>query len=37
LPHRATVLKSFLQGQCNGTTITDDGTNLGGGTIDAAN
>lgn len=37
LPHRASVLTSFLTGQCNGTVITDDGTNLSGGAIDAAN
>jgi hypothetical protein len=37
LPRRAAVLKSFLQGQCTGLAIADDGTNLGGGSIDAAN
>jgi hypothetical protein len=37
LPQRSNVLTSFLRGQCNGTTITDDGTNVGGGAIDAAN
>jgi len=37
LPRRSTVLTGFLRGQCNGAPITDDGTNLGGGAIDAAN
>jgi hypothetical protein len=37
LPRRATVLKAFLQGQCTGAPITDDGTNIGGGAADAAN
>jgi hypothetical protein len=37
LPHRSDVLTAFLRGQCNGTPTTDDGTNLGGGPIDAAN
>jgi hypothetical protein len=37
LPQRETVLVNFLNGQCTGVSITDDGTNLGGGAIDAAN
>jgi hypothetical protein len=37
LPQRETVLVNFLRGQCTGASITDDGTNLGGGAIDAAN
>jgi hypothetical protein len=37
LPQRSTVLTNFLNGQCSGASIADDGTNLGGGAIDAAN
>ncbi|HEX2691917.1 MAG TPA: hypothetical protein VHN14_35150 [Kofleriaceae bacterium] len=37
LPHRSTVLTSFLQAQCNGTAIVDNGTTLSGGPTDAAN
>lgn len=37
LPHRAQVLIAFLRSQCTGTTITDDGSNLGGGPPDASN
>jgi len=37
LPQRSTVLTGFLKGQCNGASITDDGGNLGGGAVDAAN
>lgn len=34
LPERALVLSNFL---CSGGSVTDDGTNVGGGAIDAAN
>lgn len=37
LPHRSDVLTRFLDGQCSGGAITDDGTDLGGGATDAAN
>lgn len=37
LPRRSTVLTQFLKAQCSGAAITDDGTNLSGGSIDAAN
>jgi hypothetical protein len=37
LPHRSAVLTAFLQAQCGGAGITDDGSNLGGGAPDAAN
>jgi hypothetical protein len=37
LPHRSTVLTNFLNGQCGGVTIADDGNNLGGGAVDAPN
>lgn len=37
LPQRQNVLVNFLRGQCNGTTVTDDGTNVGGGAVDAPN
>ena len=37
LPARAATLTAFLQGQCTGAPITDNGTNLGGGAIDAPN
>jgi hypothetical protein len=37
LPQRKSVLGSFLRDQCSGVPITDDGTNVGGGAIDAAN
>jgi len=37
LPHRAQVLNDFLAAQCTGQQTVDDGTNLGGGALDAAN
>ena len=37
LPRRGAVLTSFLRGQCSGVAITDDGTNVGGGAVDAPN
>ena len=37
LPHRGDVLTQFLRGQCGGGAVTDDGTNLSGGAIDAPN
>lgn len=37
LPQRANVLINFLQGECTGGSVTDDGTNIGGGAVDAAN
>ncbi|HEX3757269.1 MAG TPA: hypothetical protein VHW23_01125 [Kofleriaceae bacterium] len=37
LPQRSAVLTGFLKGQCSGVSITDDGGDLGGGAIDAAN
>lgn len=37
LPQRKAVLTQFLRNQCSGIAITDDGTNVGGGAIDAAN
>jgi len=37
LPRRSQVLSSFLNSQCTGAPITDDGTTLSGGPIGAAN
>jgi hypothetical protein len=37
LPQRGDVLTQFLRGQCSGGSITDDGTNLSGGPLDAPN
>lgn len=37
LPQRQTVLVNFLNGQCTGASVADDGTNLGGGAVDAPN
>jgi hypothetical protein len=37
LPHRSTVLTTFLQGQCIGVSPVDNGANIGGGGLDAAN
>lgn len=37
LPHRKQVLEDFLATQCAGTTVSDDGANIGGGAADAAN
>lgn len=37
LPRRKAVLAQFLRNQCSGVAITDDGTNVGGGAVDAAN
>ena len=37
LPFRALVLTQFLNTQCTGVSIVDDGRNLGGGAVDAAN
>jgi hypothetical protein len=37
LPRRAQVLKTFLDSQCTGTSVADDGHTLSGGALDSAN
>jgi hypothetical protein len=37
LPHRSEVLTGFLEAQCNGAAVLDDGRTVGGGPLDAPN